>query len=193
MTPSASHTRSNRHCNRPASQGHSGIVAGTVLRCARLSAGVSRAELAATMSVKKEMVRAWEEGSSPLASVPLPQVATLETSLRRSGANAHLVADLTAASWCDLIVVAVADHEDITGLMADPITRETAFSQLLTWCLAGPVPHRYLRYADPAPLLTDPRLTDQAAQTLALTGKVTLPSSQPSASRATSRTRSEET
>lgn len=192
MTPAASHTSSNRHCNRPARQGHSGIVAGTVLRCARRSAGLSCAELAATMSVKEEMVRAWEEGSSPLASVPLPQVATLETSLRRSGANAHLVADLTAASWCDLVIVAVADHEDITTLLADPVTRDAAFGELLTWSLAGPAPDRYRPYADPAPLLTDRILMDQAAHALARTGTLTPPTSQLSASRTTRRTRSEE-
>lgn len=185
MTPSASHTSSNSHCKGPASHGHSGIVAGTVLRCARRSASISCAELAATMSVTEEMVRAWEEGSSPLASVPLPQVVTLETSLRRSGANAHLVADLTAASWCDLVIVAVAGHQDITTLMADPVTRDAAFGELLTWSLAGPVPDRYRPYADPAPLLTDPRLMDQAAHALALTGAVTPPMSQPSAPRAT--------
>jgi hypothetical protein len=129
------------------------------------------------MSVSQEMVRAWEEGSSPLASVPLPRVATLEASLRHSGANARLVADLVAASWCDLVILAVADHENITGLMADPVTRETAFSELLAWYLAGPVPHRYQPYTDPAPLLTDPILADKAAQALALTGMVTLPTS----------------
>jgi transcriptional regulator with XRE-family HTH domain len=178
VTPSPSDTSSRRHCKGRAShEGHSGIVAGTVLRCARLSAGLSRQELAATMSVTEEMVRAWEEGSSPLASVPLPQVAILETSLRQAGANPRLVSDLAPASWCDLVILAIADREDISCLMADSVTRETAFTELLTWCLAEPVPHRYQPYADPAPLLTDPILADQAAQALALTGMVTLPTS----------------
>jgi hypothetical protein len=122
------------------------------------------------MSVSEEMVRAWEEGSSPLASVPLPRVVTLEASLRRSGASARLVADLAAASWCDLVILAIAEHEDITGLIADPVTRETAFGELLTWSLAGHVPDRYQPYADQRPLLSDSALAEQTATALAGTG-----------------------
>jgi transcriptional regulator with XRE-family HTH domain len=149
----ADRSSSREHEGRPSRHGgHSGIVAGTVLRCSRLSAGVSRAELAVAMDISEQLVRAWEEGSTPLASVPLPGVIALESSLRQAGASTRLVADLAAASWCDLIFVALAEHEDITSLIADPITRETAFGEMLAWRVAGRVPERYKPYADPGPL-----------------------------------------
>jgi transcriptional regulator with XRE-family HTH domain len=132
-----------------------------VLRCARLSAGISRAELAVTTGVSAQKVQSWEEGSSLLASVPLPRIAALATSLRRTDASARLVADLETAAWCDLVLLAIADHEDTACLMADPITRETAFGELLAWCLAGHVPERYQPYADQGPLLTSPALIRQ--------------------------------
>jgi transcriptional regulator with XRE-family HTH domain len=129
-----------------------GIAAGTILRCTRRSAGISQTELADAMGINEEVVRAWEEGSTPLASVPLPRVTALEASLRRAGASADMVADLAAACWCDLIFAAIAEHQDITTLLADPITRETAFGELLAWCIAGCVPERYKPYADLRPL-----------------------------------------
>lgn len=153
-TPPASHS------SRP------GIVAGAALRSARLSAGLSRENLAAVASVREEVVRAWEEGSSALASVLLPRVASLEASLRASGADPALVADLGAAAWCDLVILAVAHHEDTTCLMADPITHDPAFAELLAWCLAGHVPARHQPYAEPVPLLTDSALVDRAIRRL---------------------------
>lgn len=141
--------RHTNHCSRP------GIVAGAVLRSARLSAGLSQANLAALISVGEEAVRAWEEGSSALASVPLPRVARLEASLRTNGADPDLVADLSAAAWCDLVMLAVVRHEDTTCLIADPITHDPAFAELLAWCLKGHVPDRHQPYVEPGPLLTD--------------------------------------
>jgi transcriptional regulator with XRE-family HTH domain len=88
----AIHHRYVRRSSRP------GIVAGAVLRSARLSADLSQEDLAAMTGVSEETVRAWEEGSSPLASVPLPEVATIEASLRASGADPNLVVDLGIAA-----------------------------------------------------------------------------------------------
>ena len=50
-----------------------GVVAGAVLRAARLSAGMSEAELAIAANLPSKTIRGWEEGSSLLAAVPLPQ------------------------------------------------------------------------------------------------------------------------
>ncbi len=170
MAPSASrHGHTSRYRGRASHRsGRPGIVAGAVLRSARLSAGVSQASLAAAAGVGEETVRAWEAGSSPLASVPLPRIAALEASLNESGASPHLVADFGAAAWCDLVILAIADHEDTACLMADPVTKEVAFGELLAWCLAGDVPDRYRPYADPGPLLADSFLIGQATQSLAL-------------------------
>jgi len=154
------HHRHVRHSSRP------GIVAGAVLRSARLSADLSQEDLATMTGVSRGTIRAWEEGSSPLASVPLPRVATLEASLRAGEADPKLVVDLGVAAWCDLVILAVAQHDDTTCLMADPIAIDPTFAELLAWCLTGHVPERHRPYAEPGPLLTDPALIEQATETL---------------------------
>jgi transcriptional regulator with XRE-family HTH domain len=148
------------HSSRP------GIVAGAVLRSARLSAGLSQENLAAVTGVSEETIRAWEDGSSPLASVPAPRIATLEASLKASGADSNLVADLGIAAWCDLVILAIAHHEATACLMADPIAVDPAFAELLAWCLTGRVPERHQPYAGSGPLLTDPALIERATKTL---------------------------
>jgi transcriptional regulator with XRE-family HTH domain len=158
------HHRHVRHSSRP------GIVAGAVLHSARLSAGLNQENLAAMTDVSEETIQAWEEGSSPLASVPLPRVSTLEASLRASGADPNLVVDLGVAAWCDLVILSVAQREDTTCLMADPIAADPVFAELLAWCLTGQVPERHQPYAETGPLLTDPALIQQATKTLGYTG-----------------------
>ena len=166
MDPSASGSSETRHHRHVRHRNHPGIVAGAVLRSARLSADLSQEDLAAMTGVSEETVRAWEEGSSPLASVPLPEVATLEASLRANGADPNLIMDLGVAAWCDLVILAVADHEDTACLMADPIAVDPAFAELIAWCLTGHVPERHQPYAETRPLLTDPALIEQATKTL---------------------------
>jgi hypothetical protein len=147
--------------------GRPGVVAGAVLRSARLSAALSSAILAATLGVGEETVRAWEEGSAPLALVPHPQVEEVEASLSDAGADPHLVADFGAAAWCDLVIVAIADDEDTACLLADPVTSDVAFGELLAWSLAGHVPARYRPYADLGPLVKDSVLIEQVIRALA--------------------------
>ena len=166
--PPASGGSETRH-HRPISRSsRPGIVAGAVLRSARLCAGLSQENLAAVTGVTEETIRAWEEGSSPLASVPLPRVTSLAASLRTSGADPGLVADLDAAAWCDLVILAVAHHEDTTCLLADPIALDPAFAELLAWCLTGHVPDRHQPYVEPRPLLTDSALIDRVIESLGL-------------------------
>jgi hypothetical protein len=124
-----------------------GVVAGAVLRAARLSAGMSEAELAVAANLPLKAIRDWEEGSSLLAAVPLSEVERLQAALRQAGAEPGLVADFAAAAWCDLVVVAMINGEDTTCLMADPLSRDVAFGELLLWSLAGHTPPRYQPYA----------------------------------------------
>jgi hypothetical protein len=91
-------------------------------------------------------IREWEQGSSLLAAVPLPEVERLQTALRKAGAEPRLVADFAAAAWCDLVVAAMINDEDTTCLMADPLSRDAAFGELLLWSLAGHIPPRYQPY-----------------------------------------------
>lgn len=138
-----------------------GVVAGAVLRAARLSAGMSEAELAIAANLPSKTIRGWEEGSSLLAAVPLPQIERLQAALRKAGADLRLVADFAAAAWCDLVVVAMINDEDTTCLMADPLSRDVAFGELLLWSLAGQIPPRYQPYSSAGPLHpTSPRATE---------------------------------
>jgi hypothetical protein len=140
-----------------------GAVAGAVLRAARLSAGSSEMLLATAAGVEEAAVRAWEDGTDPLASVPVPQVGRLKAALRAAGAEPRLVADLDAATWCDLVILAITAGEDAVCLLADPLVREEAFADLLTWSLAGRVPARYRPYYTPGPLVPDGDLALVAA------------------------------
>ena len=132
---------------------HPGVVAGAVLRAARLSAGLSAAQLAARADTDEVTVRAWEDGSKSLAFAPYSQVEQLKTALRAAGSDPRLVADLDAAAWCDLVVGALADASDVTCLLADPVACEDGFRELLAWSLTGKVPSRYSPYAEARPLV----------------------------------------
>ena len=148
-------------------QSRPGIVAGAVLRAARLSANVSKKTLAAAAGVTRNTIRCWESGSFPLASAPALDVHRLEAALDAYGASQRLVTDLDAAVWCDLIVCAIADDEDVSCLLADPITGERAFRELLSWSLTGKIPARYRRYFAPSPLIANPILVDRTFHSVA--------------------------
>jgi transcriptional regulator with XRE-family HTH domain len=143
-----------------------GVVAGAVLRSARLSAGVSKATLAAASGVTEDTIWSWQGGSSSLAEVPLPRVQVLEAALMVAGADPRLVADLGAAAWCDLLIVALAGCEDTACLTADPVAGTDTFRELLAWSAAGHVPARYRPYAAPRRLLTDATVIDRVARLL---------------------------
>lgn len=143
MPPTDGSRTAGRSLDRP------GSVAGAVLRASRLSAGASRAVLAARADVTEQAIQSWEDGSTPLASVPFPQVETLIAALTATGADPAIVADLHAAAWCDLVILAFAALEDTACLLADPMTREVAFGELLAWHMVDRVPARYQPYASP--------------------------------------------
>ena len=130
-----------------------GVVAGAVLRSARLSSGLSRRLLAAAADVDEVTLCSWEDGSGPLAFVPVPQVQRLEMALRAAGAESRLVAELAIAAWCDLVILAITDAEDLGCLLADPLAADPAFCELLRWSVTGQPPARYRPYAAPGQLL----------------------------------------
>jgi len=158
VASTASLDRPTRHSvNRSANRGFlPGVVAGAVLRAARLSAGMTEARLAMAANLPLNDVRGWEEGSSLLAAVPLSEIERLQAALREAGAEPRLVADFAAAAWCDLVVVAMINDEDTTCLMADPLSRDVAFGELLLWSLADHIPPRYQPYVKPGTLLRKP-------------------------------------
>ena len=130
-----------------------GVVAGAVLHSARLSAGLSASQLAAAADVSESSLQAWEDGSVPLASVPIPVIERLEAALNSAGAERELVADLAVAPWCDLVIKTIADSEDTSCLLGDPVAGEDAFRELLAWAVADQPPTRHQRFAAPGRLL----------------------------------------
>ena len=153
---------------RPANQTGTGggSVAGAVLRAARRSARASQATLAAACGVTADTIRAWEDGSSPLASVLMPRMEALIAALHDVGACRLLTADLIVAAWCDLIIAAVANSKDVTGLLADPTTTEEAFNQLMAWCLEGRVPRRYRPYVSRRAIVSERALIERIHQAI---------------------------
>jgi DNA-binding transcriptional regulator YiaG len=153
---------------RPTTQTATGVgsVAGAVLRSARRSARTSQATLAAACGVTANTIRAWEDGSSPLNSAPMPQMEALTAALHDAGACRLLTADLIVAAWCDLIIAAVANSEDATSLLADPTTTDEAFGQLMAWCLDGHVPRRYRPYADGRAIVSEQALIERIRQAM---------------------------
>jgi transcriptional regulator with XRE-family HTH domain len=142
-----------------------GIVSGTVLRAARLSAHRTQAQLAAAIGVDEESIAGWEDGTDPLAALDYPILERLEAELAAAAAQADLVKDLNIALWCDLVIEAIAASQDITCLMADPAAAEDAFGEMLAWSATDHRPERYREYAGTGPLLR-PADLDRVAQSI---------------------------
>lgn len=169
MTARVSGNASQQETGSGHGTANTGAVAGTVLWSARLSACVTETALAAVFNVSVTAVRDWQAGSSPLADLPQPQLAALRTALHDIGADQRIVADLDTAMWCDLVIGAIADNDDIRCLLADPIASEKAFAELLAWALAGTVPDRYQCHVQGG-ALTDRVLAERATKALAAEG-----------------------
>lgn len=142
-----------------------GVVAGAVLRAARMSAGASESVLASAAGVTERAIRGWEDGSQALASERYWRVGELERALGVVGSDERLVADLAPAAWCDLLLVALihGGESDVASLLADPLAREAAFGELFAWSIAGWVPARFRPYVADVPLIVLTRVTLTAA------------------------------
>jgi transcriptional regulator with XRE-family HTH domain len=151
-----------------------GVVGGTVLRAARLSAYRTQAQLAVAVGVDEASLAGWEDGTDPLTAVAYPVLERLEAELAAAGAQADLVEDLAIALWCDLVIEALAGSQDITCLMADPAAAEDAFGELLAWSVAEHRPARYRQYAGPGPLLR-PAGLGRIAESVRQLGRGTVP------------------
>jgi hypothetical protein len=136
----------------PAAAPLAGVVAGAVLRAARLSARLTPAQLGEAVGVGEPVIGAWEAGCEPLADVAYPILQRLEAELAAAGAGADLVHDLTPAIWCDLVIAAVSDGQDISCLLADPTAAEPEFGELLAWSAGFCPPARYRPCAAPGQL-----------------------------------------
>ena len=135
-----------------------GIIGGTVIRCARRSAGIGRHDFALTAGVDHRTMRDVEVGEIPLYCVPyafLEHVAGALTDSLSSLAGG--ISELVTAADCDLLVTALlCEFEDFAEV--PPIDQDTADGararELLAWALRGVIPDRYQPAAAPGCLLT---------------------------------------
>jgi transcriptional regulator with XRE-family HTH domain len=146
-------------------------VAGTALRAARLSARLTHAQLGEAIGIDERGIAEWEDGTDPLTAVPYPLLERLESGLTAASSEADLVHDLAIAIWCDLLITAIADSQDISCLLADPTAAEEAFRELLGWSIGAQRPERYRPYAGPGPLLQPAHLQLTAGAIRTLTGR----------------------
>ena len=72
----------------------------------------------------------------------------------------------TPHAWCDLVFLTIAGSDDCACLLADPLTCEDAFRELMAWSLTGRVPLRYSRYVLSRPLMTDLGLAERVTGVL---------------------------
>jgi len=127
-----------------------GVVAGAVLAAARNSAALTGEDLAGQLGVSGQTVADWESGAQPQCGVRPDQVARLTGVLLKAGADPRIVADLSLASECDLLVFGLVHGLDDFLAEVPPVDEDeagTAARDLLRWALAGIVPARYGRHA----------------------------------------------
>ena len=152
LTPTASHANGkNRSVSQP------GAIGGAVLKAARLSARLSRCELARTLGVGLTTIYAWETGSVPLYCVPYCVLLSLSQVLGRARARGASLTELLIASQCDLLIAATLDgtenYAEVPPL--DPDTDCQNARNVLRWALTGAVPEPYCPYAPRQPLLAE--------------------------------------
>jgi len=127
-----------------------GVVAGAVLAAARNSAALTGEDVAGQLGVSGQAIADWESGAQPQCGVRPDQLARLTGVLLKAGADPHIVADLSLASECDLLVFGLVHGLDDFLAEVPPVDEDeagTAARDLLRWALAGIVPARYGRHA----------------------------------------------
>jgi hypothetical protein len=143
-----------------------GVLAGTVLRAARLSARATADSVADAIDLTVDTYLSLEAGILGLAGVPIQMLEDLKLVLSKAGAKPELVADLDIAAWGDLVLTAIADGENVACLLADPLTHDGRFAELLTWALTGRQPTRYALLVARMRLVRDRALAERAVSVL---------------------------
>jgi hypothetical protein len=128
-----------------------GLAAGLALCAARLSGGLTLPALADALQVSESTISAWEDGTEPLACIPVDAVDFIKTALLAANADPELIADIDPATWCDVILMAMDSGEDTSCLLADPLA-------------AAPGSHSYSTGLPAAKFLPDTAHTSQLKQ-----------------------------
>jgi DNA-binding transcriptional regulator YiaG len=134
-----------------------GTIGGAIVRAARRSAHLPRPRLARLLNVNTATLRAWENGSTSLFSVPYGQLQQLAEVLQAAGAQVgQELGELLLAAQCDLLLTGMLqgfeDYAEVPPIEGDGADAEAA-RRLLRWALAGVIPERYRQRASRRPLL----------------------------------------
>jgi transcriptional regulator with XRE-family HTH domain len=140
-----------------------GVIAGAVLRAARLSASLTRRRLARKLCVRQATVRRWENGTMPLFDVPHGQLRQVAETLNSSGATVgNDLNELLLASQCDMLIIGMLSGAE-NYAEVPPIGERTgegaAADALLRWAAQGAVPAKYAKLAPATPLIAGPDMT----------------------------------
>jgi transcriptional regulator with XRE-family HTH domain len=140
-----------------------GVIAGAILRAARLSANLARGRLARKLRVRRTTVRGWECGTIPLFGAPYGQLHQLAEILNGFGATVgNDLNELLLACQCDMLVIGMLSGEE-TYAEVPPIGERTpegaAADALLRWAAQGAVPTEYAKLAPATPLIAGPDMT----------------------------------
>jgi DNA-binding transcriptional regulator YiaG len=136
-----------------------GAIGGTLIRAARRSAHLTQLRLARTLKVSTATVRAWENGTIPLFSIPYGQLQGLAAVLNQAGAHVgHELSELLLASQRDLLITSML-HGSENYAEVPPIEQHGSEAErareLIRWALTGVVLDRYRQHAPPSPLLDE--------------------------------------
>ena len=136
-----------------------GVIAGAVLRAARLSANLARGRLARKLCVRRATVRGWENGTMPLFGLPYGQLHQLAETLNSFGATVgNDLNELLLASQCDMLIISMVSGEE-NYADVPPIGERTpegaAADALLRWAAQGAIPTDYVKLAPATPLLAN--------------------------------------
>jgi len=113
-----------------------GAITGSVLKLARLSAGLSQEALAELLGVSLDTVQGWESGRRPMPATRASALVDVRYELVTADANADLVAALDPAMQADWLIGQTLEPSARAHPLARLVTTRRVHD-LLVWALVG--------------------------------------------------------
>jgi transcriptional regulator with XRE-family HTH domain len=126
--------------------GSVGAITGSVLKLARLSAGLSQERLAELLEVSLDTIQGWESGRRPMPATRAGALVDVRYELVTADANADLVAALDPAMQADWLIGQTLEPSSRAHPLARLVTTRRVHD-LLVWALVG---HRPAWLPEPA-------------------------------------------
>ncbi len=120
-------------------RGPLGAITGSVLKLARISAGLSQEALAELLQVSLDTVQGWESGRRPLPATRVAALVDVRHELATADADAHLVAALDPAMEADWIIGRTLDPSGRVHPLAGWVATRRVHD-LLVWAIVGQQP-----------------------------------------------------